>query len=201
MLDEYLPPQTAEKVWTLIQQDQVQFRISKPRKSKLGDYRPPHGSKGHRISVNADLNRFSFLITVLHEFAHLYAWKKHRSTIKPHGDEWKKEFQEILNPYLDSNVFPSEIKRALVSYISNPAASSCADENLMRALSTYDHVQKTLVEDLPEGATFVLSNGLMFTKGLKLRKRYKCLCITNKRWYYVSSTADVKIIIPETSNT
>jgi SprT protein len=189
LLEEYLPDGVAQSIWDRIQDDQVLFRISKPRKSKLGDYRPPQKQKGHRISVNADLNPFSFLITVLHEFAHLETWKKYKNNKKPHGPEWKGEFQGVLNPYLSEEVFPESVNTALTHYIANPSASSCVDETLMRALAHHDLVKQLFVEDVPEGTLFKLSNGLVFEKGQKLRKRFKCKCVTNNRWYFVSPTA------------
>ena len=198
LLNDYLPEGVAEEIWKRIEKDQVLFRISKPRKSKLGDYRPPHQTKGHRISVNSDLNQYSFLITVLHEFAHLETWKKYKNTRKPHGTEWKAEFQQILQPYLQNDLFPNRIKSALLDYMQNPAASSCVDQQLMRALANHDEVQQVFVESLPEGILFKLSNGLVFEKGVKLRKRYKCKCVTNNRWYFVSATATAVVIPTQT---
>lgn len=198
LLEEYLPAGTAEGVWERVQADHVLFRIAKPRKSKLGDYRPPFKGKGHRISVNADLNPFSFLITVLHEFAHLETWKKFKNAKKPHGEEWKSEFKAILDPYMRQSLFPSNIQSALNTYIQNPAASSCVDHELMRALAEHDEVKQVFVESLPEGVLFRLSNGLVFEKGVKLRKRYKCKCVTNNRWYFVSATASVEVIPTQT---
>lgn len=198
LLNDYLPDGIAEQIWGLIEKDRVLFRISKPRKSKLGDYRPPHQKKGHRISINSDLNQYSFLITVLHEFAHLETWKKHKNSRKPHGSEWKAEFQQILEPYIQQDLFPSRIKEALQAYIQNPSASSCVDQQLMRALANHDDVQQVFVESLPEGVLFKLSNGLVFEKGVKLRKRYKCKCVTNNRWYFVSATATVEVIPTQT---
>jgi SprT protein len=198
LLEEYLPDGVSDVIWEMIQQDQVRFRIAKPRKSKLGDYRPPQKQKGHQISVNSDLNPFAFLITVLHEFAHLETWKKHKNSRKPHGLEWKNEFQVILNPFISDQVFPENVHLALAQYIRNPSASSCVDESLMRALAGHDVNPQIFVESLPEGAVFKLSNGLVFEKGQKLRKRYKCKCITNNRWYFVSSTATVIAIEAQT---
>ncbi len=198
LLNDYLPPGVAETIWERVEKDQVLFRIAKPRKSKLGDYRPPFQKKGHRISVNSDLNQYSFLITVLHEFAHLETWKKYKNSRKPHGVEWKAEFQEILHPFIQEGLFPNKITSALTQYIQNPAASSCVDHHLMRALAGHDEVQQVFVESLPEGILFKLSNGLVFEKGVKLRKRYKCKCVTNNRWYFVSATATAEVIPTQT---
>ena len=189
LLQEYLPEGVAPAIWNRVEKDNVRFRIAKPRKTKLGDYRPPYGKFGHRISVNADLNEFSFLITVLHEFAHLETWKQYKNSIKPHGKEWKSAFKEILRPYLTKDIFPEEIKSALHQYLINPAASSCVDLSLMRALASYDDSPQIFVEQLLQGARFKLANGLVFERGEKLRKRYRCKCLTNGKWYFVSATA------------
>ncbi|MFT7591452.1 MAG: SprT protein [bacterium] len=194
LLEEYLPAGVASLIWDRVEKDNVRFRISKPRKSKLGDYRPPFGNKGHRISVNADLNPYSFLITVLHEFAHLETWNRFKNTRKPHGKEWKEDFKALLVPFLKEDVFPETIEKALEQYLINPAASSCVDISLMRALAKFDAHPQLFVESLPEGSRFKLSNGLVFEKGVKLRKRYRCKCISNNRWYFVSATATVEQI-------
>lgn len=189
LLEEYLPADVSASIWERIENDNVRFRISKPRKSKLGDYRPPHSGNGHRISVNADLNPYAFLITVLHEFAHLETWKQYKNSRKPHGKEWKTDFKDLLLPYLNQEVFPETIELALQQYLINPSASSCVDASLMRALAKFDANPQLFVESLPEGSLFKLSNGLVFEKGEKLRKRYRCKCITNNRWYFVSAMA------------
>lgn len=199
LLSEHLPEGTAEGIWYFIEHHRVSFRIAKSRKSKLGDYRPPYGEKGHRISVNHDLNPYAFLITVLHEFAHLLTWNEHRNRKAPHGHEWKAEFKELLRPYMEQDVFPGDVKMALEQYMINPAASSCVDMNLSKSLNTYDLIQKIILEDLPDGSTFSLKNGLVFEKGTKLRKRYKCKCLTNDRMYYVSAIAEVRPVKAQTS--
>lgn len=199
LLEEYLPENTALGVWSFIEKHHVKFRIARPRKSKLGDYRPPQNGYGHRISINADLNPYAFLLTVLHEFAHLTAWEKYKNRIKPHGAEWKRDFQEIIQPYLEQKVFPEKVEAAIINYMNNPAASSCVDHNLARALSGFDVSNTLFVEDLPIGATFRLANGLVFEKGERLRKRFRCKCLTNKKWYYVSPSANVTPINTQTS--
>ncbi|MBO6518188.1 MAG: SprT-like domain-containing protein [Bacteroidia bacterium] len=181
-------------MWNFVKKHKVSFRIAKPRKSKLGDYRPPQRGNGHRISVNADLNPYAFLITVLHEFAHLVTWNDFGNKCAPHGREWKLAFKQLLKPYMEAPVFPDDVQEALGTYLVNPAASSCVDVNLSKALNKHDLVQKTMLEDLPEGSTFRLKNGLVFEKGQRLRKRFKCFCLTNNRWYYVAAIAEVQPI-------
>ena len=36
----------------------------------------------------------------------LFSFKKYKSLTKPHGNEWKKEFISIINPFLDEKYFP-----------------------------------------------------------------------------------------------
>ena len=70
-LQNYLPPGTADAVLNYLHQYKVHLTISRHRQSILGDYRHRTRQRNHRISVNGSLNSFSFLITLLHELAHL----------------------------------------------------------------------------------------------------------------------------------
>jgi predicted SprT family Zn-dependent metalloprotease len=42
----------------------------------------------HEITVNSNLNKYKFLITLIHEISHLVAFEKFGRNIKPHGNEW-----------------------------------------------------------------------------------------------------------------
>ncbi|HRG83972.1 MAG TPA: hypothetical protein PLO99_15735, partial [Chitinophagaceae bacterium] len=66
-LQHYLPPGTGEQVMTYLHQYKVHLTITRGRKTILGDYRHRTNYDAHRISVNGNLNPFSFLITLLHE--------------------------------------------------------------------------------------------------------------------------------------
>ena len=59
-----------------------QIAISRPRKSKLGDFRPPRLGQIARITMNADLGPFQFLTTLTHEIAHLIAWEKNTVVLR-----------------------------------------------------------------------------------------------------------------------
>jgi predicted SprT family Zn-dependent metalloprotease len=122
----------------------------------LGDYRPPYAGQGHRISINYDLNSYSFLVTTVHEFAHLLTWNEHKRKAKPHGSEWKANFKRMMRPFFEKEVFPMDIQRAIVQYLENPAAASCSDLRLSRALKAYDASPEhlCLLETLPIGSLF-----------------------------------------------
>ncbi|MEJ7611064.1 MAG: SprT-like domain-containing protein [Ferruginibacter sp.] len=176
----------------------VQLTIARKRRSVLGDYRHAHAGKGHRISINSDLNTYAFLITLLHEIAHLITFEKHGRKVSPHGREWKTCFGGILTEFTGKSIFPPEIEQILLRSLHNPAASSCADEKLLRALKAYDtqdhHV--FFVEELAAGERFYTTDGRVFEKGEKIRKRYKCLEPASGKWYLFSPVYEVRKTLP-----
>ena len=191
-LEGYLPLGTSEIVanWTFAYN--VEFKITKPRSTKLGDFRPEWKGKPARITVNQDLNRFSFLITTVHEFAHLTTWLKYKNRVKPHGQEWKDEFSLMLKPFIFDNIFPSDIDKALESYMENPLASSCTDLHLSKTLKQYDSKKVIHLEEIEEGTKFTIRKKT-FVKGKKRRKRYECIEINTRRLYLVSPIAEIEI--------
>ena len=74
VLSKYLPANFIEIVVELLVKHPVKFRVAKPRKTKLGDFRANRDGL-HQITVNGDLNPYSFLITTIHEFAHLVTFQ------------------------------------------------------------------------------------------------------------------------------
>lgn len=191
-----MPPAAAPLIGRWIDYFKCEFKISRGRNTKFGDYRPPHGGKGHRISVNYDLNPYAFLVTTVHEFAHLHTWNEHKQKAKPHGTEWKQNFKKMMQPFFDQQVFPADVKQAITRYLDNPAASSCSDVNLYRSLRQYDKPKEAMltVEKLAANATFKLKDGRIFRKVERLRKRYKCIEIATKRVYLFSPVAEVELI-------
>jgi SprT protein len=196
ILAKYMPPEAAPLIGRWIDYFKCEFKISRSRDSKFGDYRPPFDGKGHRISVNFNLNPYAFLVTTVHEFAHLHTWNEHKHKAKPHGTEWKSNFKRMMQPFFDKDVFPPDIKNAITKYLNNPAASSCSDLNLYRSLRKYDEHKEDIhsVEKIPFKALFKLKDGRVFRKEEKLRKRYKCVEIATKRIYLFSPVAEVELV-------
>ena len=192
-LQTYLPPNTFEAVRQYLHQYQVHLTVAKERKSILGDYRHRTHGKTHRISVNGNLNTYSFLITLLHELAHLLTFEKFGNKVQSHGKEWKFIFGQLLDQFIRHEVFPTDIKHALLQSLQNPAASSCADDVLLRVLKTYDKRKENVVfvENLLEGQLFKTHDGKVFKKGEKLRKRFKCIEVATKRLYLFSPVYEV----------
>lgn len=196
-LKEYLPPDTFEPVLHYLQQHQVHLTIARERKSILGNYRHRTGSVHHRISVNGNLNKYSFLITLLHELAHLLAFEQYGNRIAAHGREWKQVFGQLLAQFLEKNVFPEDVKSALANSLYNPAASSCADVNLLKILKRYDTagpVPLVFVENIPAGALFTSHDGKLFRKGVRLRKRFRCEEVSTGKIYLFSPVYEAKVV-------
>jgi hypothetical protein len=55
-------------VFELIVVNQVHLKIVNERQTRHGDYRKGLNGK-HEITVNSNLNRYKFLITLIHDFA------------------------------------------------------------------------------------------------------------------------------------
>ena len=201
-LQSYLPPQSFDDVAFYLQHHKVHLTISRKRESILGDYRHAHSNKNHRISVNGNLNKYAFLITLLHELAHLFTYEKFGHSQSPagrvqaHGREWKDEFGKILAKFLLKKIFPADIEKVLLHTLKNPAASSCGDEKLLRVLHQYDEkpVGVHLVEQLPEGALFVIKGGRIFKKGEKVRKRFKCVEVKTGKLYLFNPVYEVQLV-------
>ena len=124
-LQSYLPPGSFEEVLFYLQHYKVHLTITRQRQSILGDYRHASSGKTHRISVNSNLNKYAFLITLLHELAHLFTYEQFGHRVQAHGKEWKNEFSKILARFLLHKVFPPDVEKALLVTLQNPAASSC----------------------------------------------------------------------------
>jgi SprT protein len=190
-LVRYIPEQAVAAVASMIVEMNVHLRITRARSSKLGDYRAPFGGKGHRISINHNLNSYAFLVTLVHELAHLTTWNKHKHAVDPHGKEWKQEFRGLMLPFLQKECFPADVQAALEAYLRNPAAASCSDPHLMKTLGKYDEQPGLLLENLPHGAIFALGRNMIFRKGEKKRTRYRCQELGSGRFYMVSAVAEV----------
>ncbi len=192
VLAQYMPLSAAPIISKWIDYFQCEFKISKNRATKLGDYRHPFKNNGHKISVNNNLNSYAFLVTTVHEFAHLLTWNEYKNKVKPHGSEWKNNFKKMMNPFFELQIFPSDVHHAIVGYLNNPAASSCTDLSLARTLKKYDsNLATTRIEELPLQSIFVLKDGRKFKKGERVRKRYRCVCLNNGNTYLFNPLAEV----------
>ena len=171
-----------------------QFKLSRSRSSKLGDYRFDPRNGDHIVTVNTDLNPYQFLVTFVHEVAHRKVHRS-RSGQKPHGPEWKQTFQNLMLPLLRPDVFPDDILRVLARHMKNPKASTAADPMLLRVISNYDlekYAGPTLAE-ISVGDEFVFRERA-FKKLQAKRTRALCLDLGNQRKYLIPMLVQVEVL-------
>lgn len=194
ILSKHIPEGTVDIIYDWILKYNFNLTITNHRKTKLGDFRAIQDkNQRHRISVNGNLNKYSFLITLVHEIAHLVIWEKYKRKAKPHGAEWKAQFIVLMETFLFSGVFPPDIYSALNKHMKNPPASSISDIGLYKVLNNYNlnNSKVVYVEDIDENQNFALFDGRQFKKIEKLRKRYKCISLNNSRVYYLHPMLEV----------
>ncbi len=195
-LEAYLPENSFEDVAWYLNEFKVHLTITRERKSVLGDYKNSFHNKAHRISVNGNLNKYSFLITLLHELGHLLAYEKFGNRIQPHGAQWKAEYGKILERFITKKIFTNDIEKELLRSLKSPAASSCAEDGLLRILKKYDaHTPGFyFIEELPLQSIFKVKGGRIFSKGNKVRKRFLCKEIISGKMFLFSPVAEVELV-------
>lgn len=196
VLAKYIPQQAVAPVFELIVQNEVHLKIVQERVTRHGDYRRGISGK-HEITVNSNLNKYKFLITLIHEIAHLVAFEKFGRNIKPHGQEWKYTFQRLMIPFIRPEIFPSQLLPLLARHFKNPTASSDTDALLALALKYFDAPSdKSFVFNIPTGSIFRIHNGKVFKKGNLRVKRYECTEISSGRVFLFNPNAEVELLKP-----
>ena len=195
VVQKYLPEHAVANCFELIKANHVHLKIVNERQSRHGDYR--RDAQGfHLITVNSSLNKYRFLITLIHEIAHLVAFEKYGRMIKPHGEEWKTTFQRLMVPFIRPEIFPNQLLPLLARHFRNPKASSDTDAKLAIALKVFDEKEtdKNYIFDIPMGSTFRIPNGKIFKKIALRVKRYECLEVSSGRMYLFQPNAEVELL-------
>ncbi len=190
----HIPRKAIDNCVNLIIRYKIEFRITPGRHTKYGDYQSPFRGSNHKITVNGDLNKYAFLITFIHEVAHLTTWKKFRHVKYPHGMQWKNEFHRLMQFHLRNKVFPSVIVEALNQYLTNPAATCCCDIQLQKALHIYDKRKRgwKLLEDIEYNIPFLIGNGRIFIKRRQLIKNFECTEMHKRQIYLINPLMQVR---------
>jgi hypothetical protein len=192
ILRKYLPESSLLLVVTLLEENPFHLKIVKNRKTKHGDFRK-YSNGDYQITINNDLNIYRFLLTLVHEIAHLITYKKHKN-VKPHGIEWKLNFQHLMLPFLNPKIYPREILSCLAKYLINPKASTDADVNLSLALKQFDKLtNKSFIFEIPIDTKFT-HNNRVFIRGDKRRTRYECLELQTDKKYLFHQNAEVDLV-------
>jgi SprT protein len=197
LLTKYIPEPAVPTIARWVVEYDFKLKIKRERNTKLGDYRAPQKGSNHVITINHNLNKYAFFITLVHEIAHLVTFDKHKDNVQPHGQEWKQEYKNLMRNFLSANIFPTDVLLALQKYLISPAASSCSDVDLLRVLKRYDeaHTNGNLifVEKIPQRATFKYNGGKLFEKGERVRTRYKCKEVLSGHIYLFHALTEVEL--------
>ncbi|HKX85672.1 MAG TPA: SprT-like domain-containing protein [Flavobacterium sp.] len=194
VLLKYLPEHAVPMCFELIRTNHVHLKIVNERLTRHGDYRKD--AQGyHLITVNSGQNKYRFLITLIHEIAHLVAFEKYGRRIKPHGDEWKLTFQRLMVPFIRPEIFPQQLLPLIARHFRNPKASSDTDATLALALKQFDpENDKNYVFEIPYGSTFRIHNGKIFKKVALRTKRIECIEIATGKIYLFNPNAEVELL-------
>ena len=193
---EKIPLASVDYVKSLIYSENIVIKLKKTRKTKHGDFSV--NKNGLRlITINESLNKYRFLITLIHEISHYFTFKNYGKYIKPHGVEWKNTFRSLLLPVINSDVFPNDVLKTLAAYTKNPKASTDTDLNLSLTLNKYNNNQSEYISSLSNGTVFKASNDRTYIMIKKLRKRYECMDVLTKKLYLFSPNVSINQIINE----
>lgn len=192
ILFKYLPEHAVTTVFELIKTHQVHLKIVDERATRHGDYRR-NANGSHAITVNANLNKYRFLITTIHEIAHLVAFEKYGRNIKPHGIEWKQTFRLLMLPFINPAIFPNEVLPIVANHFKNPSASSDTDAILAMTLKKFDAPSDFyFVDELPLGSLFRMKDGRIFKKGKLRVKLFECTELSTNKIYLFKPNAEVE---------
>jgi hypothetical protein len=201
VLKKYIPETAVEQIAYWIVELDFKLKIKRERSTRLGDYTSPRDGNNHLITINYNLNQYAFLITLVHEIAHLVTFNEYKNRVMPHGVEWKKNFQNLMTPFLSTDVFPVDLLYAVRKYLQNPAAASCSDNTLLRALKLYDKDDgKIFLEHLPYNCVFLYNGERVFEKGEKIRTRFRCREVNTGTIYLFNALTEVEIFEKSTLN-
>ncbi len=189
-LQPYVPLNALVFIEKWIEKYSLTLKITKNRKTKLGDYRKIKENNRHQITINGDLNQEAFFFVLTHEIAHMMIYHRYNfGDVLPHGKEWKKVFGELLIE--SSHIYSDHLQEFVLKHAKSPKASVGADSNIAKFLLNEAQYNQDYLVDLPIGHQFLLNNKI-FIKGEKIKLRYVCCEIKTKRKYLINASALVE---------
>lgn len=192
-LSRYIHSDAINKIESWLEDFNLDLVVSRPSKTRLGVFIKRPNTRD-RIVINDNLNKYAFLITLIHELAHASVAHKFKNNVRPHGQEWKDEFRKMMISFLTPRFFPNDILECLSKHLINPSSSTSRDVELSTILQKYDNRNIITVHQLDDGDEFKTIDGKKFRRICKLRKNYKCINLENSRLYRVSPLTEVDLI-------
>ena len=190
-VDNFVPIASLPLVLKYLKDWEVNLVVTRERITKHGDYKAmPNGR--HQITVNQMQNPYRFLITTIHEIAHLVTYRDFGQRIKPHGREWKQTYRKIMLPFLKVEIFPDELLKVLQLHFRDPKASSDTDSQLALVLNKFDpENEKNYIFELEKGTVFEIHNGRRFIRGERRTNRFECKEFKGKSLYLFNPLAQL----------
>lgn len=173
----------------------LELKLSNRRSSRMGSYLRCRDGR-HIITMNTNQGKYSFLITLLHELAHLQVSLERNARHTPHGKEWKSKFSELLLRTVAADALPQKIKDVLMMIAQSPRSTHFYDEKISSALLGFDPGANPgiLLCDLPEGSRFRMMNGKIYVKGNRIRTRYRCRLEGSQSCFLVGGAVPVTLV-------
>lgn len=192
-LAKYIPEEAIDPVITLLKQHGVYLKLKAARSTKWGDFYNQKRKGYYYISINRNLNPYQFLMTLIHELAHLTTLERFGRHVPHHGREWKGEFSRLMEPFLSTAFFPQELLTLLKDHMKNPKAAATTDIALYKKLDSYSGKmsKEVFVEDLTKGDYF-LYKSREYKCGNRIKKRIMCMQVDTKRQFLFSPIARVE---------
>ena len=197
ILSPYLPVNAVDAIVAYINKYSIWLKITRERRSKLGDYRHPSPSNPHHaISINGNINRYEFLLVMLHELAHLENYLRYGSSVKAHGTEWQQCYASLISNFLGHRCFPPDAEIMLETYIAHIPLSKDLDNKIYLTLHRYNFAPgdtPLILDDLNPGTRFklVARPHLVFINIEKRRTRWRCMEPATGRIYTIHGCAEV----------
>ena len=189
---KFVPLKAIPFVEFLINEHNFDLKIVNQRATKHGDFRQLSDGR-FQITVNNNLNKHQFLLTLVHEIAHHVTHQKF-GRVQPHGKEWKTVFQHLMLPFLRPEIYANEMLPYLAKYLKNPKASTDTDVNLSLVLrGSVAASGKSFIFDIPFGCFFEFKN-TVYKRGNKRRTRFECLNMNNNKVYLFNQNVEIKVL-------
>lgn len=186
-LHHFLPKETIFYINNWLLEHSCHIKITKNRRSKLGDYRLLP-DKTHLITINGDLDKELFFFVLTHEIAHLLAFYEKRN-ILPHGQEWKNKFRVLL---LESiSAYSENLRPLILNFAKNPKANFMSSPDLVKYFDRNKTEQYLYVEDFEVGERFIYQTQVYLIEEKK-KKRYLCKNMHSGKKYLFKSCAKVE---------
>ena len=100
ILRNHVPEKSVDYCFGLWKERPFDLKITRTRQSKVGDFTGRKDARYQKITLNHELNPYLFLVTYIHEFAHLLIYSKYGDKVDPHGEQWKNAFRYVMIPLL-----------------------------------------------------------------------------------------------------